>query len=307
MRGATAATNSPDPRSINVLDPDEGASGLRNNFEATILSAKYEPWDFKGHARPSSKFGRDLSGVKFAIHLVLGDADDGGKDEDVYWSGGAIEDFTPNDEGTDFELTGKRDRFSKTSEILQGMDYVIKSGALKKSDIGRNPAILEGLRFYWERKPALWATEKRDDGKEGPDNLMPVKFIGKVGAGGTSRTRAASSTTSTTSTRGSRAAAAASEPDEPTQTDPELVALGVKLVMEVLDDLPKGENTIGREALGADVLALALTKYKKGPEAIDKDTRAAIGELFETDDFLEENAGRKTWKYSTKTGEVTQI
>jgi hypothetical protein len=300
---------------IAFLNPDTAvAGGLRNMFEGTIVRAAYEPWDFNGKAKPSTYNGKRYSGVKMALRFDIDDIDDDNPDpEKVYWPAGHIEDFAPSDDGRSFTAITGRSGFSRDSEIIQGMKCIIDSGAIKQTDLVMDPSIFEGLRFRWERKPPLWAKKQEapTDGTQQKDisNLMPVKFI--EAAGGKNRGA------------GKPAAGSASGKSKPVQKDDDddqagadtaINDLGVKLVLEVLEDrltdksIPAADRkTIGREALGSDVLALMLTTYKKGPEAIDKDTRNAIGELFENDAFLESNAGKKTWKYDSEDGEVTKV
>lgn len=295
---------------IAFLNSDTGISGLRNMFHGTIVRAAWEPWDFKGKAKPSEYGGKRYSGVKMALRLTLDDIDDGDpKPEEVYWPAGAIEDFAPSDDGRSFTPITGRKGFSKDSEILQGTDAIVDTGAVKKSDLAMDPSIFEGLRFFWERKPPKWAKEREapTDGSKQKDvsNLMPTKFIESVGGGG--KSRAAGKPAATKGTK-------REEPEEPeSDTDSAITDLGIKLVLEVLEEraadksIPAAERkVIGREMLGSDVLAKMLTEYKKGPDAIDKETRAAIGELFENDAFLESNAGKRTWKYDSEDGEVTR-
>lgn len=293
---------------VAFLNPDTATSGLRNMFHGTIVRAAYEPWDFKGKAKPSEYGGKRYTGVKMALRLTLDDIDDGdAKPEEVYWPGGAIEDFAPSDDGRSFTAITGRKGFSRDSEIIQGMTEIINTGAVKKSDLGIDPSIFEGLRFFWERKPPTWAKEREapTDGSKQRDvsNLMPTKFIESVG--GSKKSTASKSSTGS-------AAKGKQELDD--ADDGTVADLATKLVLEVLEEraadkslTPAERKVIGREALGSEVLAKMLTEYKKGPNAIDKDTRTAIGELFENDTFLDDNAGKKTWKYDSDDGEVTKV
>lgn len=284
------------------LNPDNATAGLRNLFEGTIVDARFEAWDFKGKAKAiTTRDGRHLSGQKFSLHLVVDDIDDGGKAEDIYWPGMAIEDCVPNDDGTGFEFITGRKGFPKDSELIQGMQYMIDSGAVAKSDLSNDPTIFIGKRFFWERKAAMWA--KPQEGKSAPEQLMPVKFISDEGGSGkdNSRSRAGAAASSKPAPRAGAAAAAADGSDDA------IVDRAKELVIEALDDLPKGQKTVSREMLGSEVLTLMLTKYKKGPDEISVKDRKAIGALFEDDVFLEGNAGRRTWKYDAENGEVTKV
>lgn len=289
---------------INWLNPDTGTAGLRDKFEGTIARAVYDRWDFNGHAKPSQHGNRMVSGVKMALHLTLTDIDDGGKDEEVYWPAGAVEDFVPSDDGLSFEAITGRTGFAKDSELLQGMQYVVDSGAIAKSDLGVDPSVLEGKRFFWERKPALWA--KPQEGKRAPDNPMPVKFIEDVIAGGSGKKKGASGgaagkSAAASSKQGGKDAAAADEGG-----DDEISTLGLKFVLEVLEDLPPKQKTISREELGSEVITLLMTNKKYKAE-VDSKTRRAIGALFDDNEFLEENSGKKTYLYDADDGEVTRI
>lgn len=281
---------------LSYLNPDNATAGLRNMFEGTIVDARFEPWDFKGKAKATTYNNRTYSGTKFSLHLIVDDIDDGGKAEDIYWPGCAIEDCVPNDDGTGFEfITGKKG-FPRDSELIQGMGHFIDSGAVAKSDVGNDPTMFIGKRFFWERKAAMWA--KPQEGKSAPEQLMPVKFISDEG--GKSKSRAASSGSSKTAASKSTPAAAA----DAGEGDDAIVDRAKELVIEALADLPAKQKTISREDLGSEVLGLMLQKYKQKISTAD---RKAIGALFETDDFLADNAGRKTWRYDDADGEVTRI
>lgn len=289
---------------VAFLNPDTATSGLRNLFHGTITKSVYEPWDFKGKAKPSEYGGKRYSGVKMALHHTIEDIDDGDpKPEEVYWPAGAIEDFAPSDDGRSFTPITGRKGFSKDSEIIQGVNAIIDTGAVKKSDLAMDPSIFEGLRFFWERKPPTWAKEREtpSDGSKQKDvsNLMPTKFVESVGGGGKKST--ASKPAASAAAKGSKR----EDPEEEeAETDTAITDWGIKLVGQALDDLPDKQNTIGREDLGSEVLAIMLRTYKK---EIDKPTRALIGELFENDEFLIEHAGKKTWKYNARDGEVTKV
>jgi hypothetical protein len=287
-----------DPADENLafLNPDTAvAGGLRNDFEGTIVAARYEEWDFKGKAKPVTQRNRTLSGHKMALHLTLDDIDDGSAaptPEEVWWPAGAIEDFVPSDDGLSFEAVTGLKGFSRDSEIIQGMEAVIATKAIEKSELGIDPSVLEGLRFYWHREPAKWA--KPQEGKTAPDNLMPQKYIATGKAGGNGKAQGAKAKPASTASK-QTAASGGGAGDE-------ILEQAIKLCGEVLSDLPPKQETISREELGSEVIALILQKYRKD---IDKDTRNAIGELFENDAFLDQNAGRKTWSYNSESGEVT--
>lgn len=288
---------------VAFLNPETAIQGLDANFEGTITRAVWEQWDFKGKAKPKPD---GKSGVVMALHVTIDDRDDGAtKPHEEFYPAGAIEDFVPADDGYSFEaVTGKKG-FFRDREVIQFTQEVLGTGALKPSDLSIDPSVFEGKRFYWERKPPTWAKEgKNADGSATKSSvLVPTKFVESVGGG-------KSKATSSKPAASNRVAAAAAD----TSDDTEIIELGIKLVLEVLEEraadksIPAAERkTIGRELLGSEVLALMLTKYKKGPNEINKDTRAAIGELFENDEFLESNAGKKTWKYDSEDGEVTRV
>ena len=275
---------------VAFLNPDTAISGLDANFEGTITRAVYERWDFKGKAKakPDGK-----SGVVMAIHVTIDDRDDGGKAHDEFYPAGAIEDFVPSDDGYSFEAVSGKKGFFRDREAIQFVTEVLATGALKPSDLGIDPSVFEGKRFYWERKPPTWAKEgKNADGSATKASvLVPTKFVDAVGG--------------RKSTAASKPKAAAAAGDEGnSDSDSEVLEWGLKLVKEALSDLPPKQKTISREDLGSEVLALMLQKYKK---EIDKATRAEIGALFENDAFLSKNAGKKSWLYDAEDGEVTRV
>lgn len=297
------------------LNPETAVSeGLAANFEGTITGAQYEQWDWKGKAKPKKDRNGVVvkSGVVMALHLTVDDRDDGEKAEDIYYECGAIEDFVPSDDGQSFSAVRGAAGFGRNKGVIQFAKQVVESGALRNSDL-TGPDVFVGKRFYWERKPPTWA--KADPSKPGvfldwqgqpttADILVPTKFVGDI--------------TKSSSKKGSanKPAGAASkrtpapEADEPEGGSGDLTDLAVKLACEALEDLPDDAGgTIGREELSSDVLGVMLAKYgkKAGANAIDKSTRDAIGELITDEEFWAENAGKKTWKYNAKSGEVTAV
>jgi hypothetical protein len=292
MARPLASASSASGASNAFLNSDTAISGLRSNFEGTITDARYEQWDFKGKAKakPSGK-----SGVVMALKLTIDDIDDGNpKPEENYLPCGAIEDFVPSDDGQSFEAVTGRTGFFRDMEVLQFADAVVETGAIAKSDLSIDPSVFVGLRFYWERKPPRWA--KPDDTKH--STLVPTKYV-----------ETAKKSKAATAAKGKPA-----PPADDNEPDAEIIDWGKKLVLEALEDLPEivdpktkkksQQETISREDLGSEVLALMLAKYKK---EITKDVRNAIGALFENDDFLQSNSGRKTWHYDASDGEVTRV
>ncbi len=285
---------------VAFLNPETAIQGLDANFEGTITRAVWEQWDFKGKAKPKPD---GKSGVVMALHVTIDDRDDGAtKPHEEYYPAGAIEDFVPSDDGYSFEAVSGKKGFFRDREVIQFSQEVLGTGAIKPSDLGIDPSVFEGKRFYWERKPPTWA---KDGSATKSSVLVPTKFVESAGGGGKGK---GAGKPVATNAKGKPAPA----PD-PDDADTAVADLATKLVLEVLEEratdksLPAAERkVIGRELLGSEVLAKMLTEYKKGPDAIDKDTRAAIGELFENDEFLNDNAGKKTWKYDDSDGEVTR-
>jgi hypothetical protein len=291
---AAASTNNA------YLNPDTAvAGGLRNHFEGTVELARYEVFDFMGKARPTTtKAGRYLSGKKMAIHVRIVDCDDGiDKPVDEYWPGDPVEDFVPNDEGDGFEAITGRTGFSNTCEIIQAMNAIVETGLLKKSELTSDPTFLEGKRFYWVRKAPLYAEKKTDPTKRGDENvLLPTKYIGEAKGKGASKPGARS---------GSGASAGAGLRGVTDDTpDSEITDIGVKLTKEAIsvyeEENPKAKS-VSREDVGTGVFTLLMSKYKKD---YDASVRKAVNKLFEDDDFLEQNEGRKTWSYDAKKGVV---
>lgn len=307
MRSSSSSASQADETS-GFLNPETAvAEGLAANFEGTITAAQYEQFDWRGKAKPK-RSGK--SGVVMALHVTIDDRDDGEKAEDVYYDCGAIEDFIPADDGQSFTASHGATGFGRDKGVIQFSAAVVETGARKNSDL-TGPETFVGLRFYWERKPPKWAkpgtapgTFVDWQGKETTSTiLVPSKFIGDV-------TKKGSKKSTPVASKAASRPQAAPEPDENENAsgDEELTTLAVKLAMEALDDLPTDTNgVIGREELSSDVLGVMLAKYgkKAGANAIDKATRDAVGELITDEEFWAENAGKKTWKYNAKTGEVT--
>lgn len=290
--------NQPAAASNNAfLNPETAvAGGLRNHFEGTIELARYEAFDFKGKAKGvTTKGGRYLSGTKMAIHLRIVDCDDDPNTPvDEYWPCGPIEDFVPNDDGDGFEAVTGRQGFAKDSEVIQGMTAVVETGAVKQSELTSDPTFLEGKRFYWERRAALWAARSTDPERQKNENvLIPTKFVG-----------AAKGASKLASKPASASAGVSDRGKGEGTTDDDVVDAGIKLTKEAIaafeEENPKAKS-VSREDVGTGVFALAMSKYKKD---YDAPMRKAINKLFDDDDFLDNNAGRKTWSYDAKKGVV---
>lgn len=292
---------------MGFLNPETAvAEGLAANFEATITAGQYEQFDWKGKAKPKAS---GKSGVVMALHVTLDDRDDGEKAEEVYYDCGAIEDFVPSDDGQSFSAIHGATGFGKNKGVIQFSKAVVDTGVLKNSDL-TGPEVFVGKRFYWERKPPAWAKKEGDkyvdwQGKETKsDLLVPTKFVSDVTKGGKG-TKVKANVGAASSSK-----VTSKQQDEPEGgNDSELNDLAVKLAVEALGDLPDDTTSISREELSSDVLGVMLAKYgkKAGANAIDKATRDQVGELITDEEFWAENAGKKTWKYNAKTGEVTAV
>lgn len=279
---------------IAFLNSETAVSGLDGNFEGTVTGAKWEQYDFKGKAKPK----RDgKSGIVMALHVTIGERDDGGKDLDEFYSAGAIEDFVPNDDGDGFEAITGRKGFHPDREVLQLTDAMVDTGGVVRSELGVDPTPLIGTRFYWERVNPRWAKDgKKNDGSPVSANvLVPTKFVPTKGGSKAVGSKAAGKPA------GSKAAS--TESDEGDDNDSAITDRAIELVKEVLANLPaKAKGVISREELGAEVLQLMLTDYKK---EIDTPTRKAISALFKDGEFLDNNAGKKTWAFDADEDEVT--
>lgn len=285
------------------LNPENAvAGGLRNRFEGTIESARYEAFDFKGKAKGfTSKQGQYFSGVKMCLHLHIVDCDDSPEPVDEYLPAAPIEWFAPNDEGTGFEAVKGHKGFDRDSEIIQFMGGVIATGAAKPADLDVDPTFLEGYRFFFERESPKWAERKVQDDptKRASENvLVPRKLIEAPKGNG----RTAGGAKAAASTRAAAAASnAKDDASDDTQLAEQLVDITVDAIKRYADENAKAEH-VSREDLGAEVFAWVSSKTNK--DKVTRELRLFAADAFKDDAFLVENAGRRTWKYNEKKGVV---
>lgn len=134
------------------LKPTRMESGLLNDMDAEVISARYVMYDFGGRSA--------TGGPQPVAKLVLRTPD--GTEYEQYWSCGSAEQWRPSEDGKTLIQVGTQSEFRKSSNIYRLVASLVEAGFLEDRlpDDG-DITVLEGLVAHWVRKPT---GNKRQDG-----------------------------------------------------------------------------------------------------------------------------------------------
>ena len=258
---------------ISLKPKDAISGGLYDDFDGTIVDARFVEWDYDG------SIDEPVLALCVEINNEEEEQAEGKNPFMQHYSAGPLTNFTPSGDGLEAVPVGSKSGLSDNCNAIMFLTSVVEAGVDEES-IGSSIEFLHGIRAHFKRAPQKERKGLAQDEEKGGRKrtillveslILENKTTAKSGAKGKAAPAAAAAKPAKPTTKPVK------EP-EPEQED----EVGQHALAYVMEQLEAGGGTAEKDALPKKVF-----KYAK-ENGLDNATRNGILEYVGNEDWLGE-------------------